>query len=193
MTKKHLMAAPLLGAVLVVAGCSGDPAATGTVASDTTDAATAAADAAAVDCPAPAYSATPPDVSEVESQYFVRTDRVYVTKAGDERRRTTIELMEGDPGAVAQAIVDGYVARGFRQLEVADEGDGTSRFAVTKAGVGRTNISATTDRGNNPSHPRSVGLVHFDWPVTVPKDTSDNADTGETGATAGEAGEDVAG
>jgi len=179
MTKKHLMAAPLLGAILAVAGCSGDRPASDTA--TPADAGTADANAAAaIDCPAPVYSATPPGVSEVQSQYFVRTDRAYVTKAGDERRRTTIELMEGDPVAVAQAIADGYVARGFRQLEVADEGDGTTRFAVTRAGVGRTNISATSDRGNNPSHPRSVGLVSFDWPLSVPRDTSDTSDTSDS-------------
>ena len=163
----------LLAALLFAAGCTSEaPAPTQATATDPTP-----VQADAEPCPPPEYSATPENVA-VGHAYLVRADRIYETRAGGERRRSSLELLDGDPRAVAEAVVADLVGKGFRQMDVPDRGDGTLRLAVIKKGVGRINVAATDDRGSNPAHPRSVGIVTFDWPVTAAQGASD----GEAGA-----------
>lgn len=156
MSKKVLLAAAFL-----VAGCSQQPAQQESTAPD---AAPQAVQAESEPCPPAGYSATPDGVT-VDHDYLVRADRMYVARSGDERRRTTLELLDGDPRTVAEAALATLMEQGFRQLDIPDRGDGVLRLAVHEPGVGRINISATDDRGGNPAHPRSVGLVGFDMPM----------------------------
>lgn len=148
----------LLLAAFLLAACSQDREA----APAATSASTGAPAAATEPCPEPEYRPLPEGIS-LGQPYLVRGDRVYVTRAGAERRRASLELLEGDPVAAAESIVAQYEAQGFNRLEVPERDDGIVRYAVRKGGVGRVNISASSDRGRNPSHPRSVGVVAVDW------------------------------
>lgn len=152
-------------AMMFALGCADDQARTAVDDIQTEASAAVAGSAASGSCPEPPYSATPAGVA-VNHQYFVRSDRVYSTRTGVERRRAALELLSGDARQVAEAALAGYLARGFRQIDVPDRGDGVARYAVRRSGVGRINISATDDTGRKPSHPRSVGVVAFDWPLT---------------------------
>jgi len=105
-----------------------------------------------------------PDGVGIEAPFVVRNDRIYVTKAGDERRRTSLEILEGDSTRLAEAAVGQLEAQGFSRMQIPERGDGVLRMAVRKKGVGRINVTANPDVGNNPSHPRSVGVISFDWP-----------------------------
>lgn len=147
----------LFVAAFLMAACSQDRDA----APETTIAAGEQA-ATTAPCPEPAYRPLPEGIS-LEQAYLVKGDRVYETRAGAERRRAVLELLEGDPVAAAESIVAQYEAQGFNRLEVPERDDGIVRYAVRKRGVGRVNVSATSDRGRNPSHPRSVGMVAVDW------------------------------
>lgn len=161
--KSILLAAGL--AAFMVAGCAQETASPDGAAPAAADAGVADGSAAAMaPCPDPAYRATPDDVA-LDQAFLVRQDRLYVTRTGAERRRTSLEIQEGDPRQLAERVVGDLVGQGYRQIEVADRGDGIARYAVTKRGVGRVNVAATTDLGARPSHPRSVGVVSFDWPV----------------------------
>lgn len=120
------------------------------------------ANAQLASCPGNTYSAVPDGV-DLQGQYYIHNDRVYETKDGVERRHTSLELMSGDAVQIAKGVAQQYVEKGFRQMEIKDRGDGVTRLAVLKPGVGRINIDATADRGKNPSNPRSVGVISFDW------------------------------
>jgi hypothetical protein len=150
----------LLLALLLAAGCSNS--APPAVPAPETSAGNGSM--AVADCPQPRYSPLPPD-AVVDQDFFVRNDRVNTTRSGALRRRTSLELMGGEPKALAASIAERYVANGFRRLEVAERGDGVARFAVIKRGFGRINISAMGERPRNPSHPASVGVINFDWPI----------------------------
>lgn len=100
----------------------------------------------------------------VDTPYLVRSERVYLTRNGAERHRSTIELLEGDAVALASDIGTQLAANGYRALQVADRGDGITRHGFAKRGEGRVNISATPEVGTRPAHPRSVGVLSIDWP-----------------------------
>jgi hypothetical protein len=168
MTKKILLVSLLLGAV----GCAQEaPVQPVAEAAD----AQATAQQVSTPCPEPAYSPLPDGIS-VDNDFIVRSDRVYVTKTGVERRRTTLELLDGSPSTVADAVVANFVGQGFRPMDVPDKGDGVARQSVRKGGVGRINVTATSDTGANPAHPRSVGIVAIDWPLTAPQPRTAPAD-----------------
>lgn len=158
MSKQSALAALSAAALLLAAGCSQDPASPGA------DATRPPAAVATQPCPEPAYTAMP-DGIELGQPFLVRSDRIVATANGGERRRTWLEITEGDPRQVAEAIVADLLADGFQRLEARERDDGITRHAVHKRGVGRINISASSDLGAKPSHPRAVGLVGFDWPV----------------------------
>lgn len=177
MTRMSLLAIAMMFAL----GCANDPARTAADDIQTDASAAAAGFAASGSCPEPTYSATPAGVT-VYHRYFVRSDPLCSTRIGVERRRTALELLSGDARQAAAALA-GYLARGFRQIDVPDRDDGAARYAVRRSGVGRINISATDDIGAKPSHPRSVGVVAFDLPLTshgVDHSTGDVDGTGIT-------------
>jgi hypothetical protein len=155
----------LLLAVLLAAGCAQEQVPGQPAQNAAEEAATAGeAQQAEAPCPDPGYSPIPQGIP-IEGDFYVRADRVYETRKGDERRKTTLELMSGDPSRTAETALSALVAQGFRQIDVPARDDGVARYAVRKAGIGRINVSATSDRGKKPSHPRSVGLISFDWPL----------------------------
>lgn len=171
----------LLAAMFLAVGCSQEPAPEAAAADPGP-----ALQSESKPCPPPEYSATPENVA-VGHAYLVRADRIYETRAGGERRRSSLELLDGDPRAVAEAVVADLVGKGFRQMDVPDRGDGTLRLAVIKKGVGRINVAATDDRGSNPAHPRSVGIVTFDWPVTAAQGAADGESPDAADAALGDA------
>jgi len=169
----------ILVAALLAAGCAQETSPAGDTAGPAVGPVEAAAADPAAECPEPRYSPLPAAVA-FDRDFLVRTDKVYVTRAGGERRRTSLEILDGDAQAIAREVVADLVAQGARELDVEDRGDGTLRLAVNQRGVGRINVSATDDRGANPAHPRSVGIVAFDWPLSGGDDADAEAD-GATG------------
>lgn len=162
---KSLVLLPLL----LIAACTPDAPADKAVATGTYAGEAASSTRVATDCPQSVYSATPPGMS-VDHDYLVRTDRVYTTKDGAERRRTTLELLDTAPEPLAKELMAALLANGYREIQQDDQGDGIQRFAARKPGLGRINISASNDVGKRPSHPRSVGLLAFDWPLAPETD-----------------------
>jgi hypothetical protein len=112
-----------------------------------------------------AYSPLPRGIQLVQS-FHVRSDRIYTTKTGAERRRATLELLEGGTAAAAEDVQKQMAASGFRALPVKDKGDGITRLAFVKKGMGRTNVSVNPDVGDKPSNPHAVGVIMFDWQLT---------------------------
>lgn len=152
----------LLTVVVLAAACSrNEPSAP---ANEPTAVVEADANAQVASCPGNTYSAVPEGV-DLQGQYYIHNDRVYETKEGVERRHTSLELMSGDAVQIAKGVAQQYVEKGFRQMEIKDRGDGVTRLAVLKPGVGRINIDASADHGKNPSNQRSVGVISFDWVV----------------------------
>ena len=107
------------------------------------------------------YSPLPKGV--VLAPFHVRSDRIYTTKVGAERRRATLELLEGGTAAAADDVSKQMAASGFRSLGVEDKGDGMIRLAFLKKDAGRINVTASSDVGDKPSNPHAVGLIMFDW------------------------------
>ena len=168
MSKQLAMAALSAATLWLAVGCAQDAAPDG----DARTATGAAQVADTAPCPEPAYLAMPAGI-ELDQPFLVASDRVYETDAGGERRRTWLEIQEGDPLQVAEGVVTGLLAEGFERVETRERDDDITRLAVHKRGVGRINISATRELGARPSHPRSVGQVGFDWPVAGPDEGPD--------------------
>lgn len=113
---------------------------------------------------AEAYKPFPSAIS-LTTAYHVRRDHIYTTKAGDARRGSSLELLEGDALAVVDSLGESLVAQGFHAMNLKDKGDGVTRVAYRKTGYGRINLSATPSVGEKPSNPDAVGVVAIDWPV----------------------------
>lgn len=163
---------------LALAACSDPQQAPADSAHAGQPAATEAAGANAGNAAAPAgfaYSPLPEGVS-VSSPYQVRSDRVYQTKSGAERRRATLELLEGDPVAAIRTIGGQLEAQGFHALPVADKGDEVTRLAYRKREAGRINMAAWSDIGERPSNPHSVGVLWVDWQLTPAPDAAQDQD-----------------
>ena len=112
-----------------------------------------------------AYSPFPDGIG-LAQRFQVRSDRVYPIKSGAERRRTTIEVLEGDPVGALREIGRQFQEHGFAPVAVADRKDGVTRLAFRKRDAGRVNMAATSELGERPSNPRSVGVVWVDWQVS---------------------------
>ena len=151
----------VLAAALALSACSGQnaapPASTGTAA-DASQASSVGDHAST----AFAYSPFPQGVV-LAQPFHVRGDRIYTTKSGAQRRRATLELLEGAPGDVADSVRKQMASSGFRALAVKDKGDGITRLAFVKKGAGRINVSISSNIGDKPSNPRAVGVIMFDW------------------------------
>ncbi len=102
----------------------------------------------------------------VETPFHVPCNRIYTTKNGAERRRTTIELLEGEAATVIGSIGDSRVSEGFRAMNIQDKGDGIQRLAYKRNGYGRINLSAKSDVEDKPANPRATGPIMFDWPLS---------------------------
>jgi hypothetical protein len=113
-----------------------------------------------------------PDYVVIDTPFHVRSDRIYATKNGIMRRRSTLELLQGGAVPVATAISEELTAAGFRAVDVKDKGDGITRLGFLKKGTGRINVSATPEVGEKPSNPKAVGVVSIDWPVNQTATTS---------------------
>lgn len=107
-----------------------------------------------------------PGMVIVESPFHVRSDRIYTTKNGADRRRTTLELLEGEAANVIGSIGDTLVSEGFSAMNIPDKGDGIQRLAYRRNGYGRINLSAKSDAGDKPANPRATGVITFDWPLS---------------------------
>jgi hypothetical protein len=66
-----------------------------------------------------AYSPLPRGIQLVQS-FHVRSDRIYTTKTGAQRRRATLELLEGGTAAAAEYVKKLMAASVFRALPVKD-------------------------------------------------------------------------
>lgn len=117
-----------------------------------------------------AYSPLPAGIV-LMSPYQVRVDRVYVTSKGEERRTTSLELLEGNVDSLAQDILRQLADTGYTAMNIPEKNDGVTRRAVRKKSVGRINVSNTEKLGAKPSNPRSVGVISFDWPLGPASDT----------------------
>lgn len=164
----------LAGALLCVAmlaGCGDRQPAAPAAAAASADgtAASAAAPCPASTASAGAYSPLPAYI-HFDRPFLVVNDRMYVTKAGAERRRAVLQLKDGDPVQVAQDFVQQLESQGYKQLPPDPKApqDGVTRFALTKAGAGRVNVNANPKPGHNPSYPDSPGVVAVDWPSEAP-------------------------
>jgi hypothetical protein len=154
---RHLV---VLAAAFALSACSGQNGAPAS-----TSAAADASQATSVDRQAPtAVTYSPFPLGVVLAQRFhVRSDRIYTTKSGAQRRRATLELLDGAPDATADSVSKQMASSGFRALTVKDKGDGITRLAFVKKGAGRTNVSISSQVGDKPSNPRAIGLIMFDW------------------------------
>ena len=115
--------------------------------------------------------------------YQVRSDRVYTTKAGLTRRRSTLELLESDVATVVADVSTQLVSEGFRKVAVKDSIDGLTRLAFAKKDYGRINITGSKDVGDKPSNPKAVGLLSFDWPVDAAPSAITTTDAHDATAT----------
>jgi len=148
-----------------------------------------AAAAASVDtAPVPqgfVYSPLPEGVS-IATPFHVRNDRIYSTRTGAMRRRSNLELLEGDAAAAAVAVGSQLQAGGFRSIEIEDKGDGMTRLAFIKKAAGRVNLRAGSDVGAKPANPLAQGLLSIDWQVSAaPAAGSDDAAESVEGSGAG--------
>lgn len=155
---RHLV---VLAVALALGACSGKDAAPQVSANTTAD----ATPTATADDQAPtgfAYSPFPHGVVLVQP-FHVRSDRIYTTKPGAQRRRATLELLADGPASAADSVRKQMAASGFRALTVKDKGDGITRLAFVKKGMGRINVNTSSEVGDKPSNPHAVGLIMFDW------------------------------
>lgn len=148
---------------LVLAACSSE--APQSVATDAPETPAAASPVLPASAATPAAYTPFPDGVRVVSPFHVRSDRIYTTKGGDERRRATLETLESDAVATANDIASQLTGAGFRALDAKDRGDGVVRLGFLKKGVGRINVLASADVGEKPSNPRALGVVAIDWPT----------------------------
>ncbi len=127
---------------------------------------------ASVDCPPAPAPEVPkpmydplPDGVVLDLPFHVRSDRFYTTRGGDQRRVSTLELLDGDAGTVAREIGSALEASGFSTIAIPEKEDGVERLAFRKGGYGRINVSYQADPGDSPVNPAAVGVLKFDWPV----------------------------
>lgn len=155
---RHLV---VLAAALALSACSGQNASP-QASADATATATPTKSVDGQALTAFAYSPFPEGVVLVQP-FHVRSDRIYRTKAGAERRRSALELLDGGAPSAAQDVARQMASSGFRKLDVKDKGDGVTRMSFVKKGRGRINVASSSDVGSKPSNPKAVGVITIDW------------------------------
>jgi hypothetical protein len=164
LTMSKFLLALSLSAAMTLAACGAEqPAAT----SDSDPMPADDSQSAAMAAASKGFHYSPwPGMVIVETPFHVRSDRIYTTKNGADRRRTTLELLEGEAAKVIGSIGDTLVSGGFSAMNIPDKGDGIQRLAYRRNGYGRINLSAKSDVGDKPANPRATGLITFDWPLS---------------------------
>jgi hypothetical protein len=151
--------------LLAIAGCNnpapadqtaqGTPAAVPTSSSDTNPAACSEA---------PGYNPFPQGIAPAFA-YHLRSDRLYVHKNGKNRRRLTIEFLDGDANAALASFEQSMSAAGFKARPRKDGADGRITTPFAKKGFGTVIATAIPSPGPNPANPAAKGVLSIDYPM----------------------------
>lgn len=149
--------------LLAIAGCNNPRPAVLPVAGTT--AATEAAPETAAACPEETGYKLFPEAMKLAIPYHLRGDRIYVHKNGQQRRRVTVEFLEGDVGTALAAFEQSMVTAGFKAGPRNDGADGKITMPFSKKGFGTAHVSAMPTVGPKPSNPDAKGVISIDYPM----------------------------
>lgn len=155
-----------LTVLLIISGCSQDVSPVATLPPDDTPESSiepAEAENDTFNCANTIYAPYPPGM-KLHARFIVRSDRVFLNQKGRERRRTALELLDGDAIQVAENAVSQLVAAGLKSKGAKQDAKGMTAYSLRKPDYW-VSVRVGTDVGARPAHPRSVGLVIFEWPA----------------------------
>ncbi|HET6435865.1 MAG TPA: hypothetical protein VFG18_09225 [Xanthomonadaceae bacterium] len=81
----------------------------------------------------------------------------------EQRRRVTVEYLEGEPADIVASLADSAVRAGFKSGRWQQAKDGGISFFAHKGGYGQLRAEITP--GGRLSHPAARGVVVLGWPV----------------------------
>lgn len=126
-------------------------------------------------CPAqdrPDQAATPAGkpVPQALPQGFVlrfahdfRGDTLVTVTPREQRRRVTVEYLEGEPADIVASLAGSALDAGFKSGRWQQTQDGRISFFAHKGGYGQLRAEITP--GGRLSHPAAKGAVVLGWPV----------------------------
>lgn len=153
------LAIPVISCLFAMAACS-NPAPTAAV-----EDLSPSAEVATEPCPEQAgYIAFPEGVA-LDIPYHLRADRIYIHKNGKERRRVSVEFLDGDAGTALASFEQSMIRAGFTAKPRKDMPNGNVTMAFGKKGFGTVRLVAVSTPGPKPSNPGAKGVISMDYPA----------------------------
>ena len=100
-------------------------------------------------------------------KYHLRNDRIYAHANGTQRRRLTLEALEGDVASAQASLADALEKGGFRAKPAKTRSDGGTQIAFTKSGLGTLYMVIKPMDPAKTSHPYAKGEISIDYPVDL--------------------------
>lgn len=103
-----------------------------------------------------------------------RAESVVPATPREQRRRVTVEYLEGDAGDIVASLASSALDAGFKSGRWQVARDGRISFFAYKGGYGQ--MRAEISPGGRLSNPAAKGLVVLGWPVRVRPGTAPAAE-----------------